>query len=47
VLFLAPQGNCDEVVTGAPDGLQVVPVETLAQARDVLEGAIEPPVCPA
>ena len=46
VLFLAPAGNCDEVVTGAPDGLQVVPVETLAQAREVLEGTIDPPTCP-
>ena len=46
VLFLAPAGNCDEVVTGAPDGLQVVPVETLAQARAVLEGTIDPPTCP-
>ena len=46
VLFLAPAGNCDEVVTGAPDGLQVVPVETLAQAREVLEGSIDPPTCP-
>lgn len=45
-LFLAPKDNCDEVVSGAPDGLQVVPVETLAQARDVLEGTIAPPTCP-
>lgn len=47
VLFLAPPGNCDEMLAGAPDGLQVVPVETLSQARDVLEGTITPPICPA
>ncbi len=45
-LFLAPAANCAEVVATAPAGLQVVPVDTLAQARDVLEGDLEPPVCP-
>lgn len=46
VLFLAPRGNCDEISSSAPDGLQVIPVETLAQARDVLEGTIPAPTCP-
>lgn len=45
-LFLAPAGNCDEVVASAPEGLTVVPVSTLAQARDVLEGAVPAPRCP-
>lgn len=35
--FLAPAGNCDEVVGYAPAGLQVVPVGTLAEARDAVE----------
>lgn len=35
-LFLAPQGNCDEVVGHVPDGLTVVPIADLAQARDVV-----------
>jgi PDZ domain-containing protein len=35
--FLAPAGNCDEVVGHVPDGLRVVRVETLAQARDAVE----------
>lgn len=45
-LFLAPAGNCDEVVASAPKGLTVVPVRTLAQARGVLEGTIPAPQCP-
>ena len=35
--FLAPRGNCDEVVGYEPDGLRVVPVETLGDARAALE----------
>ena len=45
-LFLAPKDNCGEVVRTTPEGLQVVPVETLAQARDVLAGTETPPSCP-
>jgi Lon-like protease len=51
--FLAPRGNCDEVVGYVPDGLTVVPVATLGDAHDavraIADGA-EPadlPVCPA
>jgi PDZ domain-containing protein len=36
-LFLAPADNCDEVTGYEPDGLTVVPVETLAQARDTVQ----------
>ncbi|MGB8021451.1 MAG: PDZ domain-containing protein [Candidatus Nanopelagicales bacterium] len=35
-LFLAPHGNCSEVVGHVPDGLTVVPVETLSDAREVV-----------
>ncbi|WP_223263020.1 PDZ domain-containing protein [Arthrobacter sp. NamB2] len=35
--FLAPAGNCDEVVGNIPDGLTVVKVETLDQAVDAVE----------
>lgn len=35
-LFLAPEGNCSEVVGHVPDGLTVVPVEKLSEARDVV-----------
>jgi PDZ domain-containing protein len=35
--FLAPAGNCEEVVGHVPDGLRVVRVETLEQARDAVE----------
>lgn len=37
LLFLAPAANCDEVMGAIPDGLTVVPVQTLGQARDVVE----------
>ncbi|MEZ5185433.1 MAG: PDZ domain-containing protein [Candidatus Nanopelagicales bacterium] len=46
-LFLAPRSNCDEIVGHVPDGLQVAAVDSLGQARDVLEGVLAPPVCPA
>lgn len=36
-VFLAPADNCDEVVGQIPDGLQVVKVENLDQARDAVE----------
>ncbi len=35
--FLAPAGNCDEVVGHVPDGLTVVRVATLGGARDAVE----------
>lgn len=38
-LFLAPAANCQEVVGNIPDGLQVVKVENLSQARDAVERA--------
>jgi len=37
--FLAPAGNCDEVVGHVPEGLKVVKVATFTQARDAV-GAI-------
>lgn len=36
-LFLAPAANCDDVDGHIPDGLQVVRVETLADARNAVE----------
>lgn len=36
-LFLAPAANCGEVVGNIPDGLQVVRVENLAEARRAVE----------
>ncbi|MEV8147095.1 S16 family serine protease [Arthrobacter sp. NPDC080073] len=36
-LFLAPAANCDEVVGHVPDGLQVVKVDTLADAKSAVE----------
>jgi Lon-like protease len=35
--FLAPAGNCDEVVGHVPEGLKVVKVATFKQARDAVE----------
>jgi Lon-like protease len=35
--FLAPAGNCKEVVGHVPDGLKVVKVATFTQARDAVE----------
>lgn len=35
--FLAPADNCDQVVGNVPDGLNVVKVATLAEARDAVE----------
>lgn len=43
--FLAPAANCDEVVGNVPDGLTVFAVETLDEARavveDVADGAVD------
>ncbi len=36
-VFLAPRDNCDEVIGHIPDGLSVIAVSTLTQARDALE----------
>ncbi|GAC1379932.1 MAG: PDZ domain-containing protein [Pseudarthrobacter sp.] len=36
-LFLAPAANCEEVVGHVPDGMQVVKVENLDQARSAVE----------
>lgn len=36
-LFLAPAGNCAEVVDGRPDDLLVVPVSTFEEAEQVVE----------
>ena len=35
-LFLAPAENCDDLLAGTPQGLQVAPVKTLSQAVSVL-----------
>jgi PDZ domain-containing protein len=35
--FLAPASNCDEVVGHVPDGIRVFAVETLDQARTIVE----------
>jgi PDZ domain-containing protein len=35
--FLAPEANCDEVVGNVPDGLEVFAVETLEEAREIVE----------
>jgi PDZ domain-containing protein len=42
-LFLAPRDNCDEVWGNEPEGLAVVPVGTLAQARDVIQRWVDDP----
>jgi PDZ domain-containing protein len=36
-LFLAPRDNCDEVTGHEPEGMTVVPVGTLSEARDAVE----------
>jgi len=35
-LFIAPKSNCEDIIGHEPDGLKVVPVETLTQAVKVL-----------
>ncbi len=42
-LMLAPADNCGEVVGNIPDGLTVVPVSTLGEARDTVEKWVEDP----
>jgi PDZ domain-containing secreted protein len=37
VLFLAPEGNCDEVLGHIPDGLTVAAIETLDDAMKAIE----------
>jgi PDZ domain-containing protein len=37
VLFLVPQGNCDDVIGHIPDGLTVASVATLAEAIEAIE----------
>ncbi|MNW62441.1 Lon protease 1 [compost metagenome] len=34
--FLAPESNCDEVVGNVPEGLNVVKIATLEDARDAM-----------
>jgi PDZ domain-containing protein len=41
--MLAPLDNCAEVVGNIPDGLLVVPVSTLGEARDTLETWVADP----
>jgi len=36
-LFLAPKDNCDEVVGHEPEGMTVVPIATLGEARSTVE----------
>ena len=36
-MFLAPAGNCDEVIGHIPDGLTVAAIETLEDAMDEIE----------
>lgn len=38
--FLAPAGNCDEVVGNVPDGLHVVRTSTLAESRAAIEAIV-------
>jgi Lon-like protease len=42
-LMLAPRDNCSEVVGNIPNGLTVVPVGTLSQARDTVEKWVADP----
>lgn len=52
-VFLAPEGNCDEVVGHVPDGLKVFRTGTLEESLDILEVVAEGgdtsalPVCTA
>ncbi len=46
-LFLAPKQNCDQIVGNIPDGLEIAAVDSLGQARDVLEGTLAVSGCPA
>jgi PDZ domain-containing protein len=42
-LMLAPKDNCVDVVGNIPDGLTVVPVSTLSQARDTIKKWVADP----
>jgi PDZ domain-containing protein len=42
-LFLAPAGNCEEAVHASDDGIRVVPVSTLEEARDAVTAYAEDP----
>lgn len=42
-VFLAPPGNCDEAVGAPQDKVRVVPVATLAEARDAVTAYAEDP----
>ena len=42
-LFVAPQDNCDDVEGNIPDGLTVIPVSTLGEARDTVEAWVANP----
>jgi PDZ domain-containing protein len=45
-LMLIPAANCVDTTKGLPDGLQIVPVSSFAEAVAVLEGSIKPlPAC--
>jgi PDZ domain-containing protein len=37
VLFLAPEGNCSDVIGHIPDGMTVAAVETLEDAMEAIE----------
>jgi PDZ domain-containing protein len=37
VLFLAPQGNCQDVIGHIPEGLTVAAIETLEDAMEAIE----------
>ncbi len=41
--FIAPTANCNEVVGNIPSGLQVAAVDTLAEAREVVEQIAQDP----
>lgn len=45
-LFLAPADNCAEVVGHVPDGLQVVSVRTLSEARAAVQAWADDPEAP-
>jgi PDZ domain-containing protein len=36
-LFLAPVGNCDDVIDSVPEGLSVVAVRDLSEAKSAVE----------
>jgi PDZ domain-containing protein len=46
-LFLAPVGNCDEVIDSVPEGLSVVAVRDLSQAKSAVESLAKGLALPA